>query len=496
VEEGELEVDVLVVGGGNAGLCAALSASERGSSVLVIEKSPKNERGGNTKYTTSFRFSYESIEQLATLCEIDEAGVEIPPYGAALHAADLIAASDGLADPDFASVLARESFEAVTWLAKHGLGWTINRDGAKERDGKLVWQAGYALAPEGLGAGLLRALYGSIARHDISVFYEAALVDLTRDSRGRVSGALVQSPAGLERIRASAVVLAAGGFEASPEKRARYLGAGWDTVKVRGSRFNTGECLDIAIRHGVATAGEWSGCHATMVHASAPPVEMGNESAFPLAYPFGITVNSKGRRFADEGEHYHLRTYAKLGRAVFEQPGRRAYQLFDGKSRHLRAAEGGGELAYAVPHLESNDLRDLGRQAGIDADQLVASVAAFNDAVQPGDFDPARLDGKRTRGLDIEKTNWALPIDTPPFELYPVECGLTFTYGGLRTTLDGQCLNTAEAPIPGLYAVGEMAGTYFGNYAGGSGLTKGTVFGRRAGRHAADAAVEAVEHES
>jgi tricarballylate dehydrogenase len=322
------------------------------------------------------------------------------------------------------------------------------------------------------------------------VLYDAAFVELLQDEHGVIEGAVVNTPNGFETIGAASIVLAAGGFEASAEKRAKYLGKDWDVAKVRGSRFNTGEVLETALKYGAATTGEWSGCHATMVHASAPKVEMGQEVLFPLAYPYGIIVDRDGQRFTDEGADFYLHTYAALGRTILNLPGAKAFQIFDAKSQHLLKGEGGGELSYAVPHHSANTLGELAEMAGINPRQFEGTVDEFNSAIQAGDYDPSRLDGKRTNGLAIDKLNWAMALDTPPFRAYPVECGITFTYGGLSCTVDGQVLDTSGRVLQSMYAIGELAGTFYSNYVGGSGLTKGAVFGYRAGRHAGTHALQ------
>lgn len=488
-DDATLQVDVLVVGAGNAGLCAALSALEAGARVLVLEKSPKLHRGGNTQYTAFYRFAYSGIGDLQRLCDIDPdlaARMNVESYGPEAFFDDLMRTSDGRADAEWMKTLAEDSYPTMQWLTEHGLKWDVSVEGAREQDDKLVWQPGTVIRPVEGGTEILRSLYAAINRLGGQVAYESALTDLIVDESGAISGGIVSRRDGLERVSAGAVVMAAGGFQASPERRARYLGSGWDVAKVRGSRFNTGECLDIAVRAGAASWGEWTGCHATMVHASAPDVEMGEEVLFPLSYPFGILINQAGKRFVDEGEHFYLHTYAKLGKLTLDQPGGRAFQVFDSKTAHLRHGEGAGELAYAVPHATADDLRELAVVADIDnPDRFVRTIEEYNDAVADGEFDPTKLDGKRTHGLKPDKSNWALPIDTPPFEAFPVECGITFTYGGLRSNENGQVLDSSGHPMRGLYVAGEMAGSFYKNYVGGTGLTKGAVFGRRAGRHAA-----------
>jgi tricarballylate dehydrogenase len=233
----------------------------------------------------------------------------------------------------------------------------------------------------------------------------------------------------------------------------------------------------------VATAGQFTGCHATTIHSSDVAAELGDELSFPHGYPYSLMVNVDGRRFVDEGAAFYATTYAMYGRAVIEQPRARAFQLFDATTAPWRDTT--GVARYAIPHPVADTLEELAELVGIDADGLVRTVEEFNAAVQDGPFEPATLDGKRTRGLDVDKTNWAVPFVTPPFEAFPVECGLTFTYGGIRTDVDSRAVDLSGRPMPGLYAAGEIAGTFYFNYPGGAGLIKGAVQGRRAGVHAA-----------
>jgi tricarballylate dehydrogenase len=487
MSQNDLHTDVLVVGAGNAGLCAALAAAEAGADVFMLEKAPRPHRGGNTQFVSRYRFAFPSQEELCRVAGIDDElarRLALEPYPPDRFFADMMRASQGQADPEWTRVLADDSFPTIEWLAGNGMRFELKMESAKNRDGKLTWDPGRTLYPVDRGIEILRALYAAIGAKGVKIAYEASVVDLLVDeASGAVEGVLVDNPAGRERIYAGSVILASGGFQANPEMRAKYLGPAWDVIKVRGTRFNTGEALSAALRHGAAPFGQYSGCHATMVHAISPGVEMGEEVAFPHGYPYSITVNRLGERFVDEGRGFYASTYASYGREVLAQPGNIAFQVFDAVSGPWRDTTGVGR--YAIEHPVADTLPELARAAGIDARRFAETVDAYNTAVQEGEFDPSRLDGKSTKGLAIEKSNWALPLVNPPFEAFPVECGLTFTYGGLATTVDGEVRGLSGRPLTGLYAVGEVAGSFFYNYLGGTGLMKGAVFGRRAGRHAA-----------
>jgi len=283
-------------------------------------------------------------------------------------------------------------------------------------------------------------------------------------------------------------VLAAGGFEANPEMRTRYLGPNWDLARVRGTPYNTGDAIRMALEIGALPWGHWSGCHAVAWDLNAPwhgDRKVGDNFQ-KHSYPLGIIVNLRGDRFVDEGADFRNYTYVKYGRAIIEQPRRAAFQIFDAKVVHLLREE---YRIREVTKAEDPTLEGVAKKLEIDAEGFVRTVTAFNAAVQPGTFNPAIKDGKGTRGLVPPKSNWAQPLDTPPYVGYAVTTGITFTFGGLRITESAQVVDTEQRPIPGLFAAGELVGgLFYHNYPGGAGLMAGAVFGRIAGRAAAAAA--------
>ena len=291
-------------------------------------------------------------------------------------------------------------------------------------------------------------------------------------------------------VRARAVVLACGGFEANPEWRARYLGPGWDLAKVRGTRFNTGDGIRMALDIGAAAAGNWSGCHAVGWERNAP--EFGDLAIGDLfqkhSYPLGIMVNALGQRFLDEGADLRNYTYAKYGRIILEQPGQFAWQVFDAKTIPLLRDE---YRIKQVTKVAADTLEDLvARLDGVDGAAALETIRAYNAAVR-GEvaFDPSVKDGRRTEGLAVPKSNWANAVDEAPFEAYAVTCGITFTFGGLRIDPQARVMDSDLDPIPGLYAAGELVGgLFYSNYPGGTGLMAGAVFGRIAGASAGHAA--------
>jgi tricarballylate dehydrogenase len=291
-------------------------------------------------------------------------------------------------------------------------------------------------------------------------------------------------------FHARAVVLACGGFEANPEWRTRYLGPGWELAKVRGTRFNMGEGLKMALDIGACPYGNWSGRHTTSWDRNAP--EFGDlnllRNWFRHSYPLSIMINADGKRFVDEGVDFYSYTYAQFGEEVLKQPGQSAWQVFDAKVIDLIRSE---YRAKRVTKVTANTLEELAAKLEeVNPDVFLKTVREFNAAVRTDvPFNPSVKDGRGTMGIEPQKSNWANRLDTPPFEAYAVTCGITFTFGGLRIRpKTGQVLDVNLAPIPGLYCAGEMVGgLFYFNYPAGSGLVSGSVFGKIAGAAAATA---------
>lgn len=484
------QCDVIIVGAGNAALCAAIAAREQGASVLVLEKAPEYFRGGNTYFTGGIiRCAYNGIEDIKKLIPDmspeEEASVDVGQYTEDQFYDDLMRVTNGLADPELAQILVAESFPALKWLQERGVRYVLafGRQAFK-RDEKYHFWGGLLVEAVGAGKGLSDQQFAAAERLGVEVRYATKGVRLLQDQQGKVIGVTVQGPQGFEELHGKAVILASGGFEANAEMRTRYLGQGWEFAKVRGIPYNTGDGIRMALDIGAQSYGHWSGCHAVAWDLNAPPT--GDRTVTELyqkhSYPFGLIVNAEGKRFVDEGADFRNYTYAKYGREILHQPLGMAVQIFDDKVKHLLRDE------YRIPQItkaETHTIEELADQLGLNREALVQTIKEYNAAVQPGEYNPTVLDGKHTAGLTPPKSNWALPIDTPPFLGFAVTCGITFTFGGLRIDTRGQVLDTEGNPMPGLYAAGELVGgLFYYNYPGGSGLASGAVFGKLAGTSA------------
>jgi tricarballylate dehydrogenase len=487
--------DVVVVGGGNAGLCAALAAREAGASVLVIERAPIEESGGNTAFTAGgMRVAYSGRDDILALVDdvTDEriARTDFGAYTAEAFFDDIVRVTNHRTDTALAELLADRSFDTLSWMRGNGVRFQPMY-GRQTFDigGRLVFWGGLTIRAAGGGNGLISCLASAGRGAGVSILYGTRAESLVTQSE-RVIGVRVRRAGREETINAGAVILASGGFQANAEWRTRYLGPGWDLAKVRGSRFSTGDGIRMALDVGAMSWGHWSGAHAVAWDFNAPPFgdRAVGDGFQKYSYPFSIMVNARGERFADEGADFRNYTYATYGRLILSQPGQFAWQVFDHKVSHLLRDE---YRISQVTKVTAESLDELAHKLdGVDPDGLARTVREYNAAVVDDvAFDPSTKDGLRTEGLPLDKTNWAQRLDTPPFEAYQVTCGITFTLGGLRITRDAQVVDEVDQPIPGLYACGELVGgLFYFNYPGGSGLTSGSVFGRIAGTSAARAA--------
>lgn len=456
----------------------------------MLEKAPEPEFGGNARFShTGFRFVHEGAAEVRRfLPDIDEdlfGRMHVPPYAPENFHADLQRVTQGRIDPVLAGRLVDTSNEAVHWMRDIGIQWETEKTVAV--GDKLYFEPGINLHPIGGGLGLLLRLREIALGRGIEIRYGAAVRALLGSSRG-IEGVRVSTETGEYEVRAPSLILCSGGFQANIEMRARYLGPNADLVKVRGSRHNTGEVLQMALALGARPAGHWQGAHMTPIDRGAPDLETplrkdgrGN-TMNRYDYTFGITVNALGQRFYDEGENKHSLTYAKTGRAVLAQPGGIAFQLYD--ETGVRLFRHGRDFPATM--VEAGSIAELAGKIGIEPAVLSDTVERFNRACRVDvRFDPSRLDGKSTLGLDPPKSHWAVPLETPPFRAYPVTAGITFTFGGVAVDTEARVLGLSGAPIPGLFASGDVVGLFFHNYPSCTGQTRNAVFSMLAGRQAA-----------
>jgi tricarballylate dehydrogenase len=480
--------DVVVIGGGNAGFSAVHAALERGRRTVLLERGTRDMAGGNSWYTAgATRIVHDGLDELRPLIIDDPRHrvSEVPPYTADDYRADLAKVTEGRNDPDLTEVLVGESQDTVRWLVSKGLRYRLmyERQAYARPDGSYLFWGGLHIGNVGGGIGLIDDHTRAAEQAGADIRYDAHAVELVADG-GRVIGVRYLLGGESRELHADSVVIASGGFEANPELRERHLGAGWRNAKVRGTPYNTGELILQALELGAARGGDWSTCHSTAWDAGHPHNESNRELTNRLtrqSYPLGVYVNRDGKRFVDEGEDFRNYTYAKYGGVILRQPGSIAFQLFDATTSLLLRAE-----EYEMPGISvvrADTIAELAAGIDVDARALEATIAEFNASIDDSKpFDPTVKDGRRAEVVP-PKSNWALAIATPPFVAYPVTCGITFTFGGLRGDVDGRVLTDAGTAVPGLFVVGEALGGLFSrNYPGGSGLAAGMVFGRRAGR--------------
>ena len=492
-----MEYDVIVVGGGNAACAAAVSARENGAKkVLLLEKAPKGQRGGNTHFSGAiFRFVFnhaEEIDRFVPDVEEEYPGFHsgVPTYPHEAFTDDLMRVTDGKSDPELSKLLIDESYDTTCWMqdvGKHHFELAKSVMGIKVGD-KIKWPKGAIVRTVHEGVGLSQQWFKTCEDMKVEIRYEAHVLDLAFDGQGAVRGVKVRGQKGLETIKARAVILASGGFETNPAWRTHFLGQEWGHAKVRGSNFNYGDGLRMAIDAGAMPWGHWGGCHATPIVASAPDYGRKDltDKTNRLSYPYGVMINVEGKRWIDEGVDFQAFTYAKYGGLILKQPKSLVYQIFDAKSMHLL------EPRYSTSEpFKSDTLEGLVKQLNVDHAQAMKSLKEYNDACgRGGPFNAAALDGLHTEGIDPPKTNWAQKLDKPPYVSWPVTGGITFTFGGLKIDKQARVISTGWKPIPGLYTCGEMVGGLFHyNYPLGTGLMSGVVFGRIAGREAAKEAV-------
>lgn len=489
----QFDYDVIVVGAGNAAMCAALSAREEGASVLVVERAPEKKRGGNSAFTGGgFRMVHNGVEDIKRIVpDLTDAEIERTDFGtysAEDYLDDLGRITQYYIDPDLAEKIVLESADTVHWMMERGVQFIPNYGRqAYNVEGKFKFFGGVVIYANGGGVGLVNSLFKIAQQKGVEIRYSTEGKELVQGPNG-IEGLRVAVKGVEETITARSVVLACGGFEANREMRTKYLGPGWDVAKVRGTRYNTGAGITMALDIGAQSYGQWSGCHSVAWERYA--TDYGDvdqpHAGYRHSYPMGIMVNADGQRFVDEGADFRNYTYAKYGRVVLNQPGSFAWQIFDKQVKPLLRDEYKLRGATKVTAKSLEELAD--KLPDVHGRNLIETIQAYNDSIRTDvDFNPNVKDGRCTEGLEVNKTNWANTISEPPFEAYSVGCGITFTFGGLKIDTTTRVLDNEDEPIPGLFAAGELVGgLYYFNYPGSTGLMAGSIFGRTAGSQAAE----------
>ncbi len=456
--------DVLVIGGGNAGLCAAMTAQRGGASVLLLESSPEVFRGGNSRHTRDIRYMHERGNAYAT-----------GPYLEEEFWDDLLRVTGGETTEPLARLTIRESANLDEWMAAHGVRWQRPLKGT-------LHLARTNLFFLGGGKAMVNAYYDTARRLGVQIAYEAEVRRLDVCD-GAFRSAVVAHGGVSHEVRAKCVVVASGGFEANIPWLRKYWGDAADNFVIRGTKYNQGLMLEQLLEHGGKPVGNPREFHAVAVDARAPKFDGGIVTRLD-SVPFGIVVNREARRFYDEGEDFWPKRYAIWGGLIARQPDQIAYSIGDAQAM-------GRFMPSVFPAVRAGSLRELADALGLDAAALSATVDAFNRSVRAGSFDASRLDDCRTEGLTPPKSHWATPLDRPPFWAYPLRPGITFTYLGVAVNEGARLIMKDDQPSPNIFAAGEvMAGNILGRgYLAGFGLTIGTVFGRIAGREAARGAV-------
>ncbi len=456
--------DVLVIGGGNAGLCAAMTAKRTGARVLLLESSPEVFRGGNSRHTRDIRYMHDRGNAFAT-----------GPYSEEEFWDDLRRVTGGETTEPLARLTIRESEDLGDWMPAHGVRWQRPLAGT-------LHLARTNLFFLGGGKAMVNAYYDTARRLGVQVAYEAEVRQL-KVGDGAFHSATVVHGGASQEARAKSLVVAAGGFEANIPWLRKYWGDAADNFVIRGTKYNQGLMLEQLLEHGAKPVGNPREFHAVAVDARAPKFDGGIVTRLD-SVPFGIVVNRDARRFYDEGEDFWPKRYAIWGGLIARQPGQVAYSIGDAKAM-------GRFMPSVFPAVESGSLAELAATLGLDPVALTATVDAFNGSVRPGSFDASQLDDCRTESLTPPKSHWAVPIDRPPFWAYPLRPGITFTYLGVTVDDCARVIMQDGRPSPNVFAAGEvMAGNILGKgYLAGFGLTIGTVFGRIAGREAARHAI-------
>ena len=457
--------DVLVVGGGNAALCAAMTAREKGAEVLLLESSPMELRGGNSRHTRNLRYLHETGNDHLSGAYLEDEFWD-----------DLYRVTGGRTNEELARLTIRESLDAGEWMERHGAFFQTAMRGTLHLSRTNAFFLGG-------GKALMNAYYRTARELGVKILYEAEVLDVELKD-GVFTSASFLHYGEMKEARAKTVVVASGGFQANLQWLKEYWGKAVDNFIVRGTPYDTGKVLKSLLKSGAKPIGDPKQCHAVAIDARAPKYDGGIVTRLDCV-SFGIAVNKTARRFYDEGEDFWPKRYAIWGRIVAAQPDQIAYSIIDSKSIDLF-------MPSVFPPVTADSIEGIAEKLELDPSALEETVNEFNQSVRPGSFNPDELDDCKTEGLTPPKSHWARPLDTPPYYAYPLRPGITFTYLGLTVNDRSQVIMENDRPAPNIFAAGEiMSGNILGQgYLAGFGMTIGTVFGRIAGREAAQYAID------
>lgn len=470
------QIDVLIVGSGNAGLCAAIVAAEHGRRVCVIEKAPYEQRGGNSSLTMNFRFPHETVDQLLHLIDIadqnepmnDYIGSTYEPYSEDIFRNDLARVSQGKSDPRLIDVLVKEAASSIQWLRQHGHKWQY-------KDKSSIMSGSVPIRIKGSGCMLQERSFKIAEELGVQFLYETAFVDFTLKD-DQLKDVTLNTNGEKYIIKPKSMILACGGFQANKKLRRRFFGEDWENISLRGVPFNTGDWLEPALQNNISLAGDFEHCHATPQNVDLedfilPGQNEESQNNSRYMFSFGVTVNQEGLRFIDENQSLPNFLYAKFGREIIKQTNKIAFQVFNERVASFlpRGYFTAGNL------FRFDDLESLTCALQIDYDNLKSTLKDYDSGLV---LHPERTIDQRLKD--------AGPFEQGPFYVSPVRAGLTFTYGGIKISPNTHVIQSSGIPVSNLFACGEVVGgIHYDNYAGGTGLMAGTVFGRIAGQNSA-----------